>query len=130
MNLYGYGAGDPINNSDPFGLCTPWPDCMFQAAANWGASRGGAVGGAALNLAAAGNAASEAFGTNDLGRAVGEGNAAGIGLAAAGFLPVGKLGKVGRLLRDIDGGATSADAILGGASKWLGEGRSVRLICR
>ncbi len=21
MNLYGYGAGDPINNSDPFGLC-------------------------------------------------------------------------------------------------------------
>ena len=23
MNLYGYGAGDPINNSDPFGLCPP-----------------------------------------------------------------------------------------------------------
>lgn len=21
LNLYGYGAGDPINNSDPFGLC-------------------------------------------------------------------------------------------------------------
>ncbi|MBK7908202.1 MAG: hypothetical protein IPJ78_16790 [Gemmatimonadetes bacterium] len=21
LNLYGYGAGDPINNADPFGLC-------------------------------------------------------------------------------------------------------------
>ena len=27
MNLYGYGAGDPINNSDPFGLSTCPPDC-------------------------------------------------------------------------------------------------------
>jgi len=23
LNLYGYGSGDPINNSDPFGLCPP-----------------------------------------------------------------------------------------------------------
>lgn len=23
MNLYGYAAGDPVNNSDPFGLCPP-----------------------------------------------------------------------------------------------------------
>jgi uncharacterized protein RhaS with RHS repeats len=25
LNLYGYGAGDPVNNSDPFGLC-PWDE--------------------------------------------------------------------------------------------------------
>lgn len=31
MNLYGYGAGDPINNSDPFGLCVPF--CPEVAAA-------------------------------------------------------------------------------------------------
>ena len=23
LNLYGYAAGDPINFSDPFGLCPP-----------------------------------------------------------------------------------------------------------
>ena len=28
MNLYAYGNGDPINSSDPFGLCTleKWTD--------------------------------------------------------------------------------------------------------
>ncbi len=24
LNLYGYAGGDPINNSDPFGLCPEW----------------------------------------------------------------------------------------------------------
>jgi hypothetical protein len=24
LNLYGYGEGDPLNNSDPFGLCVLW----------------------------------------------------------------------------------------------------------
>jgi hypothetical protein len=24
VNLYGYGEGDPVNNSDPFGLCPQW----------------------------------------------------------------------------------------------------------
>ncbi|HET8655017.1 MAG TPA: PKD domain-containing protein [Longimicrobiaceae bacterium] len=28
LNLYGYAAGDPVNFSDPFGLCTPMPDCL------------------------------------------------------------------------------------------------------
>jgi RHS repeat-associated protein len=28
LNLYGYAGGDPINFSDPFGLC---PDCIFDA---------------------------------------------------------------------------------------------------
>ena len=35
LNLYGYGAGDPINNSDPFGLCPPADknedDCQSDA---------------------------------------------------------------------------------------------------
>ncbi len=96
LNAYGFGHGDPVNFSDPFGFCTPWPDCMFQAAANWGASRGGALGGAVLNVAAAANAASEAVGINDLGRAVGDGDTRGLAIAAIGFLPVGKLGKAAR----------------------------------
>ncbi len=31
LNLYGYAAGDPINNSDPFGLC---PVCLVAGAAS------------------------------------------------------------------------------------------------
>jgi len=100
LNLYGYADGDPINYSDPFGLCTPWPDCMFQAAANWGASRGGAVGGAVLNIAAAANAASEAFGTNDVGRAAADGDVGGVAIAAASMLPVGKLARGSSLVRE------------------------------
>lgn len=63
---------------------------MFQGMANWGASRGGAAGAVALNVGAGLNAASEALGTNDLGRAVGEGDAVGGAIALASMLPVGR----------------------------------------
>lgn len=63
--------------------------------ANWGARRGGPLGGAALNFGAALNAASEAFGTNELGAALGSGSVSGVAFAAAGFLPVGKLARRG-----------------------------------
>ena len=96
MNVFGFANGDPVNFSDPFGLCTPWPDCWFQAAASWGAQRGGALGSAVLNTAAAANAGSEAFGVNDLGRAIGEGDVGGTAIALAGMLPVSKVGKVGK----------------------------------
>lgn len=96
MNLYGFAGGDPVNFSDPFGLCTPWPECLTQGAANWGAQRGGAVGSAVLNGAAVANAASEAFGINDFGKAVGEGDAVGIGVGLASLVPVGRAGAVGK----------------------------------
>lgn len=31
MNLYGYADGDPINNSDPFGLCPGWLSNEYDA---------------------------------------------------------------------------------------------------
>ena len=70
VNLYQYNRNDPNTFSDPFGLCTPLPDCLLQAVASWGASRGGLIGATVLNSAAAANAASEALGVNDLGRAI------------------------------------------------------------
>ncbi|MGH7717756.1 MAG: RHS repeat-associated core domain-containing protein, partial [Gemmatimonadaceae bacterium] len=33
MNLYGYAAGDPVNYSDPFGLCPPPISCRLLLAA-------------------------------------------------------------------------------------------------
>ncbi|MGH7659201.1 MAG: RHS repeat-associated core domain-containing protein [Gemmatimonadales bacterium] len=91
LNLYQFNGNDPVAYTDPFGLCKPWPDCMFQAAANWGATKGGALGGVVLNAAAAANGLSEALGTNELGRAVGDGDIGGMLVAGAGFLPVGRI---------------------------------------
>jgi RHS repeat-associated protein len=47
LNLYGFANGDPVNYSDPFGLCVPW--CIVAAA--WAAYE---IGGAAYDLYRAG----------------------------------------------------------------------------
>ncbi len=39
LNLYGFASGDPVNFSDPFGLCVPWPWCHAQEAAEFWAGR-------------------------------------------------------------------------------------------
>jgi RHS repeat-associated protein len=92
LNLYGFAGGDPVNYADPFGLCTPFPECLAQAIADWGASRGGAVGAIALNAGAGLNAAFEASGMNLAGRAGAElrqGDIAAGGLyAAMAFAPI------------------------------------------
>jgi RHS repeat-associated protein len=36
LNLYGFAGGDPVNFSDPFGLCVPWPECGSGALASPG----------------------------------------------------------------------------------------------
>src|SRR5690606_20073120 len=69
VNLYAYAGNDPVTFSDPFGLdpcesSSAWTECLAQALANWGASRGGTIGAIALNLGAALNAGLEASGIN------------------------------------------------------------------
>ncbi len=49
MNLYGFAGGDPVNFSDPFGLCTikDWTDCKFlsfTAGAGLGIGASGSLG--------------------------------------------------------------------------------------
>ena len=110
--------------TDPFGLCTPWPDCMFQAGANWGAARGGGLGTAVLNLSAAANAASEAFGANALGAAVGNRDAVGSGFALAGMLPIGRVGKGARLL-PVNEALDEAVRFLGTGYKEVSAGRFI-----
>ena len=119
LPLRGTTPNKRLTYSDPFGLCTPWPECKFQAAAAWGAQRGGTVGAAALNPAAGANAASEAFGINDLGEAIGARNAVGASIALAGMLP---FGRAARAVRQVDGGALLANDALEAGVRWLGEG--------
>ncbi len=97
MNLYGFASGDPVNFSDPFGLCPPIEDCLQQLA-NWGAQKGGAVGSVALNGAAALNAVNDfnpvsaAF---DAGFDIGSGHVGrGLAMAALAVAPVGGEGRV------------------------------------
>ena len=95
MNLYGFAGGDPVNFSDPMGLC-PWTDCITQAITNWGAKRGAAIGAVALNGGAALAAGLEAVGINmaaEAGDRIGNGDILGGGaMAAAAALPVGRVG--------------------------------------
>ena len=43
INLYAFAGSDPVNHSDPFGLCVPWPGCAL-AAGRVGAGVGTLVG--------------------------------------------------------------------------------------
>ena len=49
LNLYGFASGDPLNYSDPLGLCEPWPACAndyWDEAAVAGHQKGGIAGNA------------------------------------------------------------------------------------
>jgi hypothetical protein len=87
---------------------------MFQAAADWGAQQGGTVGSVVLNLAAAGNAISEASGLNDIGSAVGEGDAFGGGVALAMALPVGRPAKALKVVSELPGVSKAFTKLRGG----------------
>ena len=95
MNLYGFAGGDPVNFSDPFGLCGPLtPVCLWVlsnlpaitivgAEALTGLSAGGSLSGSALRQAGkVGEAAVERGLVRDgytiLGRQVGARTSAGL----------------------------------------------------
>ena len=99
LNLYGFADGDPANSSDPYGLCPPWTDCLAQGIANWGARRGGVLGGLALNTGAALNAVFEASGVNDAaaaGDAIGRGEFARGATMLALSIPIGRPAKAAK----------------------------------
>lgn len=66
LNLYGYANGDPINFSDPFGLC---PTCLWGAAIGMGMEAAaqffttGEINGPGVAIAGATGAASDGLGT-------------------------------------------------------------------
>lgn len=122
MNLYGFADGDPVNYSDPFGLC-PWTECLAQALANWGASHGGAAGAVALNAGAAMNAGFQATGINaaaDAGDKIGSGQITE-GLAEAAILIGG--GKIAGYVAGRVAGALASET---GADWTLGTNHSAQ----
>jgi RHS repeat-associated protein len=100
MNLYGFAAGDPVNFSDPMGLCVPWPSCAndyWEAAAISGHQQGGVRGTAKALGAVLMGTMIEGFGINTADRGMDE-LAAGnigkgvflIGMAVSENLPLGE----------------------------------------
>lgn len=86
MNLYGFAAGDPVNFSDPFGLCPEWVDgkpCDLNAAASLAAGFGDAVTFGGTNWVR------EKMGTNDV---VDKDGAAYLGGQVGGFAASAALG--------------------------------------
>ncbi len=73
LNLYGFANGDPVNFSDPFGLCVPWCTAAIGAAIGGGAAALGTVWYNYLQ----GRSLSEGVGRNTL---VGAGAGAAVGL--------------------------------------------------
>ncbi len=115
LNVYGFGGGDPVNYSDPFGLWA-WSDAIAQGVANWGARRRGVVGTVAVNVGAALNAGFEATGINaaaEAGDKIGNGDVVGGGREAAILIGGGKVaGAVaGRVTRALT--AKAAGAVVG-----------------
>jgi RHS repeat-associated protein len=84
MNLYGFANGDPVNFSDPFGLCPECEDYWLEYAAG-GLAQGGAAGTLKAVVGVGAATGLEFFGVNDLWRA-GSQAAEGRHLAATGSL--------------------------------------------
>jgi len=86
LNLYGYGAGDPLNNSDPFGLC---PVATFICLKAGLAFAGAFPRGAFVLANGVGTAMSvrslSAEATNEARRAVESGDVPGAGLPGGGL---------------------------------------------
>jgi len=86
MNLYGFAGGDPVNFSDPFGLCPEWVDgkpCDLNAVASFAAGFGDAVSFGATNWVR------DKMGTNDV---VDKDGAAYFGGQVGGFVAGAALG--------------------------------------
>ncbi len=128
LNLYGFANGDPVNFSDPFGLCVPINVCLAAAA-------GLAFGG--IQLVA--NVASGQPWYEGVGSATAKGAILGLTLAAAApaLLTAGSEGgaalaggaglKIGqsteRLIGMLEQAGPSMDARMAAVSKWLPAGQ-------
>jgi RHS repeat-associated protein len=92
LNLYGFANGDPVNFSDPFGLCPPCAgfDAVSYSYQHFAGvfdrfiTKAKALGGALVDLTPVGDAnrAAEAFSQGEIGKGIGF-----TAMAAAAFVP-------------------------------------------
>ena len=106
INLYGFAGGDPVNFSDPFGLC-PWHDVACLEDEMWAASGGTGVTGRVLAPLA--STLLEAFGASAVdahAKAAAGGSRMGMAMLAVDIgvnaIPGGGEGKaaISRLMKD------------------------------
>jgi RHS repeat-associated protein len=141
LNLYGFAGGDPINFSDPFGLCPPENDDPRDCPGFWtavgamtGALMGGVAGGGGGFVAGAGVGALPGAA---VGAAEGAAFGARLGAVADGLILASKaqgwaVGKVEQLRGQIEGhlgtigqdpNAQDANHHRGEVSGWLSKAR-------
>ena len=93
MNLYGFAAGDPVNFSDPFGLCPPGNMCCLASGVfDMAIAKAKEVGQALVDLTPLGDAqkSAAAFSAGRVGAGVGYGV-----MAALGSVPGGEEALIG-----------------------------------
>lgn len=113
MNLYGYAAGDPVNRSDPFGLCPiPAENCppgtFTMIGTAFGALLGGATGGGAgLLTGPLAPIAVPAFSTAGAIKGGAIGGAIGAGVDAIILLSKGEAAEIGRAITEVMGASAN-----------------------
>jgi RHS repeat-associated protein len=126
LNLYGFADGDPVNYSDPFGLCVPWCTAAVGAAIGGGSA---ALGTLWYNYAK-GNPLRQNLGRNTL---IGAGSGAAIGLGVGllgGGSAVGAVGAgvtVGpgtqKLIASLEAAGPAMGARIEAVARWLPAGQ-------
>jgi RHS repeat-associated protein len=123
LNLYGYGEGDPINNSDPFGLC-PW--CIVGGAIGAVVGGGGKALHNYLNDKPLGEGvAAFALGGAIAGATLGFGAELAVAGSAAGATATGTAVGPGtlKLIDALEKAGPAMEARIGAVSSWLPAGQ-------
>ena len=123
LNLYGYAGGDPINYSDPFGLC-PW--CVVGGAVGAVLAGGGkAVHNYLNNSPLSDGVAAFAIGGAVAGATLGLGAKLAVAGSAAAATATGTAVGPGtlKLIDALEKAGPSIDARIGAVSSWLPAGQ-------
>jgi RHS repeat-associated protein len=130
LNTYGFAAGDPVNYSDPFGLCTPPESPACQVIAG--------IAGQVAPLESVINTVGEVAGVNGLGRAADDVQHGNLGSAAVNValsVPIvpGEGAAVSGTKAVVRGGLEAlglSDKVLSGVRGVLSSGRADQVLVR
>jgi hypothetical protein len=116
LNLYGFADGDPVNFSDPFGLCAGWWGLVCRAGA-WVLSRAGIRIGAAGAAAAAAGRASQSPAVQTVARDATNVVSQGLRIGQS----------THRLIEGLEAAGPALEARIQAVAQWLPQGQQALL---